>query len=110
MLYFARAEVVQERSPLLVRIEVFGDTLRKQNVSGIAAIHHSLGHVNSSARKVGLFIYIHDAANWTAVNSHPQLQVRLFLERPADLNCTLHRRFRTRVKYQRHSVPSWDLK
>jgi hypothetical protein len=33
---------------------VFGE----KNVSGVAAIHHSLRHVKASAREIGPFVYI----------------------------------------------------
>ena len=56
-----------------------------KNVSGIAAIHHSLRHVNSSAGEIGPFVYIDNAADWSAVDSHPELQVGMFLERATDL-------------------------
>ena len=76
---------------------------------GVAAIHHSLRHVDASAREIGPFVYIDHPANWPAVDSHPKLQTRMFLERAADLHRALRRRFRTRVKDQRHPVAGWDL-
>src|SRR5205814_4484913 len=95
MFHFACAEVVQERSPPLVFFEVFSDMLRQQNVAGVAAIHHSLRHVDPSAREIGPFIYIDHATNRPAVNSHPKLQAGMFLERTADLHRTLRGRFWT---------------
>ena len=74
----------------------------------VAAIHHPFCHVDSSAREIGPFIYIDNAADWPAVDSHPKLQARMFLERAADLHRALHRRFRTGVKDQHHPVASWD--
>ena len=47
MLHFARTEIVQQRSPLLVFFEIFGDMLGEEDVPGIAAIHHPLRHVDS---------------------------------------------------------------
>jgi hypothetical protein len=44
------------------------------------------------------------------MNSHAQLQARMFLERSANLHRALRRGFRTRVKDQRHAVASWDFK
>ena len=108
MFHFACAEIVQERSPLLVFFEIFGDMLGKKDVSGVAAIHHPLRHVDSGAGEIGPFIYIDHAANRPAVDSHPKLQARMFLERAADLHRALHRRFRTGVKDQRHPVAGWD--
>ena len=107
--HFANTEVVQERSPLLVFFKVFSHMLGKQNVAGVTAIHHPLRQVDSSARKVGAFVYIDNPANWAAVDSHPKLQTGMFLKRPADLHRALRRRFRTSVKDQRHPVPRWDF-
>src|SRR4030095_3211910 len=108
MLHFARTKVVQERSPLLVSFQIFSDVFGQKNVPGVAAIHHSVRNVEPSAREIGPFVYIHHPANWPAVDSHPKLQTRMFLESAADLHRALHRRFRTRVKCQRHPVAGWD--
>src|SRR5437899_12825271 len=109
MLHFARTKVVQERSPLLVSFEVFSDMLRQQNVTGIAAIHYPSGHIDSSAREIGPFVYIDYAAHWPTVNSHPKLQARMFLEPATDLHRALRRRFRTGVEDQRHPVARWNF-
>ena len=73
MFHFAGTKIVQERSPLLVFFQIFGDMLGKEDVSCVAAIHHPFCHVDSSAREIGPFIYIDHAANWPAVDSHPKL-------------------------------------
>jgi hypothetical protein len=39
---------MQEWSPLLVFFQVFSDMLGQKNVSGIPAIHHSLGHIDAT--------------------------------------------------------------
>src|SRR5437667_12225807 len=98
MFHFARTEIVQERSPVLVFFEILSNMLRKQNVPGVATIHHPFGDVDSSAREIGPFVYIHNPANGTAVDSHPHLQARMFLESAADLYRALRRRFRTCVE------------
>ena len=108
MLHFACAEIVQKRSPLLVFFEIFGDMLGKEDVPCVAAIHHPFRHVDSSAREIGPFVYIDHPANWPAVDSHPKLQARMFLERAADLHRALRRRFRIGVKDQHHPVAGWD--
>jgi hypothetical protein len=108
MLHFARTKIVQERPPLLVFFQIFSDVFGQKNVPGVAAIHYSLGRVKASAREIGPFIYIHHPANWPTVDSHPKFQMRMFLQSAADLHRALHRRFRTRVKCQRHTVTGWD--
>src|SRR2546430_5619385 len=98
MFHLARTKIVQERSPPLVFLEIFGDVLGKEDVPCVAAIHHPFGHVDSSAREIGPFIYIHNPPNWPTVDSRPKLQARMFLERAADLHRALRGRFWTRVK------------
>src|SRR6266568_7732790 len=104
MFHFAGAKVMQERSPLFEFFEVLGDVLGKENVPGVAAIHHSLSNVKTGAGEIGPFVYIHHPANGTAVDSHPKLWTRMFLERAAELNRALRRRFRTGVEDQRYAV------
>ena len=79
MFHFACAEVVQERSPPLVFFEVFSHMFGEENVSGVAAIHHSLRDVDPGAGEISPFVYINNAADWSAVNSHPKLQARCSL-------------------------------
>src|SRR4051794_731009 len=81
---------------------------RDKNVPRVAAIHNPFCQVDPSAREIGPFVHIHNPADGTAVDSHPKLQARMFLERTADLHRALRRRFRTGVKYQHHSIASWD--
>ena len=51
--YFAGSKVVQERSPLFVFFEILGDMLGKENVPGIATIHHPLRQVDACTGDVG---------------------------------------------------------
>ena len=53
----------------------------KKNVPGIAAIHHSLRHVDASAGDVRLFVYIGDFVHRAAVNAHAHLKFRMTLQR-----------------------------
>ena len=66
--------------------------------------------IDSSAREIGPFGYIDHAANWPAVDSHPKVQARMFLERAADLHRALRGCFRIGVKDQRHPVAGRDFK
>ena len=81
----------------------------KKNVPRVAAIHHSLRHVDSRAREIGPFVYIHNTANWPAVNAHPDLQALVVLERLADLKGALRRLLGTAIKHQRHTVAGGDF-
>ena len=52
VLHFALAQIVQIRSPMLILREVVGHMFREQNVSGVAAIHHTLSNVDSCSGDV----------------------------------------------------------
>jgi len=80
---------------------------RQQNVTGITAIHHPLGHIDAGAGNVRLFVQIDHFVNRAAVDSHSNLQPRVGLERFTDLKGTKHRRFRSRPKNQRSAVTGW---
>ena len=58
------------RPPMLKLLEVFGDPLGKKNVTGIGAIHHPLGGVDTSTGDIGTAIHIDHAANWPTVAAH----------------------------------------
>ncbi|MEO7168360.1 MAG: hypothetical protein ABI016_15175 [Chthoniobacterales bacterium] len=47
--------------------------LRKQDVPGVAAVHHSLRDVDSGAGHVDPLVRVGDLVDRSAVNSHPQL-------------------------------------
>ena len=51
--HFAGAKIMQERTPLFVFFQVFGDMFGKKNVPGVAAIHHPLRHVETGAGQIG---------------------------------------------------------
>ena len=86
--------------------EVLGDSLRKKNVPGIAAIHHPLRDIDSSAGNVGLIVHIGDAIDRPAVNSHAQLNLRMTFQRITDLERTFYRRFRIGEKSEHHPITS----
>ena len=109
MFYFERTKIMQERSPFFVMFKIFSDALREQNVACIAAIHHSLRDVHSSAREVRSLVHIHHSAYRAAMHSHPNWQPWMLRNRLANLHRTLHRSLRSCVKYQRHAVAGGDL-
>ena len=79
-------------------------------MSRIAAIHHSLCHVDSGSGDIRSLIHIGNAADRTAVHAHPKLYPRVFLESATNFDRALRGRFRTGVKYQRHPVTRRDFK
>ena len=72
-------------APLAILFKVVGHMLGQKNVSGIAAIHHSLGQVDSRARYVRPFVHVDNTTDRPAVDSHPHPQPRM-VRAPADLN------------------------
>ena len=63
VLYFAFAQVVQERPPMFVFSQIVSHALGEKNVSGVAAVHYPLRHVETGAGKVGLTVHIDHAAD-----------------------------------------------
>src|SRR3954469_6743570 len=76
--HLKRADVVEERSPALVILEVLSHMMREQDVPGVSAIHHPLSHVDAGAGNVGALVHVHDTTNRPAVNAHAQHQLRPF--------------------------------
>jgi hypothetical protein len=74
---------------------------------GIAAIHDALRHVDPRSGDVRLVVHIGDLVHWAAVHSHPKLNMRMPLQRSADLERTSHRLFRTVEEKERHPVSAW---
>ena len=60
-------------------LEVFRDALGKENMAGVTAIHHSLGHIDAGSGHVGPAVHIDYTANRSAVCAHPQSQLWVFL-------------------------------
>ena len=100
---------MQQRPPRIVLVEIFGDTLRKQDMTSIAAIHHALCDIDPGAGDIGPSRHVNKSADGTAVYAHPQLQFGVVLERAADFRRTLHWPFRAGVKNQRHAVARRNL-
>ncbi len=105
VLYLTLTQIMQVRPP----VPVFGQVVRhmpgQQNMPGIAAIHNALGDIDSRSCYVGFVINIGDSIDRAAVNTHPQLNVRMISQGFANLQRTSHRLFRTLKKKERHPVP-----
>src|SRR5438874_7581535 len=109
MLDFAFSEVMEERPPLFVSFEIFGDVSGEKNVTGVAAVHHPLRHIKTGTGKVGLTVHIDHAADRPAVHSHSKLYLRVVFESATNLERALHWLFRALVKNQRHPVTCGNL-
>ena len=77
MLHFAFAKIVQMGTPPPILFKIIGHTLGKQNVTGIATIHHPLGDVDTGSRYIGAIIHVGSPAYRTAVDSHAHPQFRM---------------------------------
>src|SRR5439155_7203714 len=106
VLHLTLAEIVQIRLPMPVLGQIFRYMRGQKNVSGIAAIHDALRHIDPWSRDVRLVINIGDLIDWAAVHSHPQLDMRMLLQCSADLERTSHRLFRTVEEKKRHPIAS----
>ena len=104
MFHFAFPQIVQVAFPMPVLFQVFGHVLGHQDVTGITTIHYPLRDVNSGARYVGATTHVNHTTDRPAVNSHAQLQLRVFACSAAYLKRAFHRRFGRVVENQRHAV------
>ena len=77
-------------------------------MASVAAIHHPLRHVYSSAGYIRSIIHIDNRIDRSAVNAHAQFNLGMVFKRRGDFHCTFEWRFRIIKKYQSHSIPRWD--
>src|SRR6187549_854381 len=80
---------------------------RQKDVPGITAIKHSLRDIDSRSCKVRFIINVSDSIDRATVNPHSQPNLRMILQRPANLERTPRRFFWTVKKKQRHPVSCW---
>jgi hypothetical protein len=106
MLYLNAPKVVQIRFPFVILREIIGYSPREKNVSGVAAIHHPLRHVNAYSSNVTLIIYIGDLIHRAAVNPHPQLQLWVLTQLATNLQRTTDRHIHGGEEGQRYSIAS----
>ena len=77
VLHFAVAQVVQMWPPMTVLLQVFRHMSREKNVTGIAAIHDPLRHVDARPGDIGPTAHIRHVAYRPAVNAHPHCDLRM---------------------------------
>ena len=107
--HFHFAQIVQLRLPLAVLLEILGDALRQQNVSGVAAIHHALRDVDPDAGGVGPPVHVDHRAHRPAVHAHAHLQFGMCLQSAMNFQRAFHRLLRTLIEDQRHSIAGRDF-
>jgi hypothetical protein len=93
MLHLAFAELMQAGPPLPKLRQVFCDALRKQDVTGIAAIHYALCDVDPGAGNVTALVDIFHLTHRAAVNPHPHTKAGLPAQGPIDLQRAFYWRF-----------------
>src|SRR4029453_6608100 len=76
----------------------------QKNMPCIATIQHPLGDVDPSSSKVCLVVHIGHSVDRAAVNSHPQLNLRMLSQSSANLERASRRLFRAMEEKERHSV------
>ncbi|HEY4272365.1 MAG TPA: hypothetical protein VGM65_10190 [Candidatus Udaeobacter sp.] len=84
--------------------QIIGHVLRKKDVPGVAAIHHSLRHVDAGPGDVGAPAYIGHLAHPSAVNAHPHRKFRMLLQCFRNLQRAPGRFLHAAMENQRHSV------
>ena len=97
-------QVAQTRRPLPGMHQVIGDALGEENVTGVAAIHHPLRHVDAGPGDVGAPAHIGHLAHRSAVNPHPHRNFRMLLKRFGDLQRASGRFFHAAAEDQRHPI------
>jgi hypothetical protein len=104
VLHLTLTEIVQIRLPVPVLVQIFRYMPGQKNMPGIAAIQNPLRDVDSRPCHVCFVVNISHSINRAAVHSHPYLNVRMILQRSANLERTSHRFFRTVEKQERHPI------
>src|SRR5438094_7670824 len=107
VLHFTLTDIVQVWLPVPIMNKVLGYMRGQKDVPGIAAIQHTLGHINSGAGYVRFVVHIGYPINRPAVNPHPYLKQRMTMKCSANFQSASHRLFRAAKEKQRHSIAGW---
>ena len=107
VLHFTLTQIVQARLPVSILGQIFRHVCGQKNMPCIATIQHPLRDIDSRSCKVRFVVNIGDPIDRAAVNSHPHLNMRMPLQRSANLESTSHRFFRTVEEKERHPVAGW---
>src|SRR5437879_10228327 len=91
VLHFHLAQIMQRRPPSSILLKIFSDSLRKQNMTGIATIHHALGEITSNPRGVDPIIYVRHRAHRPAVHAHAHTKTWMASQTAADFHGALDR-------------------
>ena len=92
-----------------ILFQVLGHMAGKQDVSGVAAIHDALRHVNSGAGDAGGVIHISNSGDRTAMHAHSQRQFWMCFQGLADFEGAIEGFFWAPVENERHAVARGTL-
>ena len=104
VLEFNFTEVMQVRLPVSIFRQIRGDTLTHQYVPGIAQSHYALSNVNPNTGNVRLVVHVPNLIHRTAVDSHPQSNLRMVLQGRGNFHGAMHRFFWTLKEDKSHPV------
>ena len=107
--HFHLTQIMQMWPPSSVLLEIFRDSLRQQDMTGITTIHQSLGEINPHPSRIDPVVDVGHRAHWPAVHAHPDRQIAMVSQNAADFHGTLDRLLRTVIKDERHSVAGRNL-
>src|SRR5207237_6179918 len=107
--HFHLTQIMQMWPPSSVLLEIFRDSLRQQDMTGITTIHQSLGDINPDPGRIDTVVDVGHRAHWPAVHAHPDRQIAVVPQNPADFHGTLDRLLWTVIKNERHSVAGRNL-
>src|SRR5947207_2743852 len=73
--HFHFAQIMQMRAPPSVLLQIFSDSLRYQDMTGITTIHQALGDINPHPGRVHSIVHVGYGANRAAVHPHAHRQI-----------------------------------
>jgi hypothetical protein len=104
MLNLALTQIAQTGCPLPGMHQIIRYVLGEENVSGVAAIHHPLRHVDPRSGQIGAPAYVGHFVHRPAVNAHPHGKFRMLLKGFGNLEGAPGRFFRAVMEDQCHSI------
>ena len=97
---------MQVWAPVAVLGQVVREMFGQKNMSGVAAIHDALGYVNTRTSDIQHVVYIGNAIDRSAMNSHSNVYIGITLQRLAQFQRASRGLFRAAKEKERHSIAS----
>ena len=102
--HLMKSEISQRIAPASEVFQNFSDSARKKDMASIAAVHHSLRHVDARAHDVDVFLDVRMTAHGAGMHAQAQADIRVIAKRAGDLQSTGHGQHGAAQKNQSHSV------